>query len=59
MFFKWNISDSPACDCGFEEQTIDDIVNDCVSRKFDGGITELNNLTPHAIYWLQPMDIGL
>ncbi|KAJ6646182.1 Phospholipase A1 member A, partial [Pseudolycoriella hygida] len=39
---KWNRSIAPDCDCGHNTPTIGHIVNDCPTRKFSGGIRELN-----------------
>ena len=56
---KWNMTSSPYCDCSDVAQTTNHIVNDCVIRKFAGGLTQLHEVTPDAVQWLQLMDIEL
>ncbi|KAJ6641276.1 hypothetical protein Bhyg_06211 [Pseudolycoriella hygida] len=46
---KWNPAIDPMSDCGEPNQTIYHIVNDCVIRKFEGGIEELNDVTDEAV----------
>jgi hypothetical protein len=38
---RWGFVESPACDCGAEEQTMRHIVEDCPLRLFDDGLTGL------------------
>ncbi|KAG8232551.1 hypothetical protein J437_LFUL012901 [Ladona fulva] len=45
------------CDCGAAQQTIDHILNFCAIKKLDGGLEELNGLTPVGLQWLQNLDI--
>lgn len=57
--FKWNMRPTPNCDCDCVEQTTNHIVNDCALRKFEGGLTELHELKPEAVRWLQLMDVQM
>lgn len=57
--FKWNMINSPNCDCEEVVQTTNHIVNDCDKRKFSGGLMELHEVTPDAVQWLQLMDVKL
>ena len=59
MLYKWNMTTSPYCDCGDVAQSTNHIVNDCVTRKFIGGLLQLHEASPDAIHWLQQMDIDL
>lgn len=56
---KWNPTIDTMCDCGHPEQTIHHIVNDCPIRKFDGGLSEINELTDNAIEWIKNLDVWL
>lgn len=59
MLYKWNLTSSPNCDCGDVVQSTSHLVNECATRKFDGGLSELHEVTPDAIQWLQLMDVEL
>lgn len=56
---KWGFQDNPVCDCGNGEQTINHIVVDCQSRKFNQGFEGLHAVTPEAITWITNLDICL
>lgn len=56
---KWGLRDSPACDCGAQEQTVQHIIKDCPQRKYPGPFSDFINATPSAISWLQSLDIEL
>lgn len=57
--FKWGLKESPACECGAEDQTLSHIVNDCRLHSFPGGLRELNLLTPAAENWLRQLTINI
>ncbi len=56
---KWNPSIDSMCDCGHghPQQTNHHIVNECPMRKFNGGITEINELTDDALEWIRNLDV--
>ncbi|KAF0758368.1 Uncharacterized protein FWK35_00015383 [Aphis craccivora] len=38
MMSKWSLKDSSACDCGYNNQTVHHIVEECPKRRFNRGI---------------------
>lgn len=59
LMFKWNMIDSPECDCGAPRQTMNHIVEDCPARRFPGGLHELNEASPTAIKWLDELEVDV
>lgn len=57
--FRWNFSESPACDCGAERQTIKHIIVECPNRAYTGAIMDFNLATPTAIDWLNNLDLSI
>jgi hypothetical protein len=55
---KWGMTDSPLFECGLI-QTTSHIVEECQSRRFEGGIATLHICGPMAIKWLEELDIRL
>jgi len=53
---KWGMTESPACDCGYPDQTIPHIVNDCSLRLFPGGIKAIHTVTDAALAWMSTLD---
>lgn len=58
-FHKWNIVESPECDCRAPRQTISHIVNECPLRAYPGNREDFNTPTEEAIKWLETLDIQL
>ena len=56
--FKWGKAESPLCDCNFE-QKMEQILNNCINRKFVGGLAELNKCTDEAKKWLTDLDLQI
>ncbi|KAJ8356514.1 hypothetical protein SKAU_G00193080 [Synaphobranchus kaupii] len=46
---KWGMTESPACDCRYPDQTIPHIVNDCSLRLFPGCIKAIHTVTDAAL----------
>jgi len=59
MMHKWRLRDNPACDCGNDIQTVNHIIIECQSRKFNQGIEEIHAITPEAIKWIKELDMHL
>lgn len=58
--FKWNMTDSPACDCGCAEQTMGHIISSCPLRRFFGSLEELSDAeTDRAVDYLMCLDLNL
>ncbi len=57
MMHKWELSDSPACDCGDPHQTMIHLTDYCPIRRFPGGIQKLNEVSKESIVWLENFDI--
>lgn len=58
MLHKWDPGISPACDTGFQTQTIYHIVNDCPNRKYTGPFSDLFNAPDTATDWVKDLDIA-
>ena len=59
MLHKWNMTPTPACDCGASDQTAKHIIEECHMRKLDGGITRLAECDPTATQWLNDLDLDI
>ena len=58
--FKWNVADSPFCDCGQVDQTIPHIVLSCPLRSFVGSLHEICIFSStRAKDWIFNLDIQL
>lgn len=57
---RWQFRDSPYCDCGNNVvQSMEHILNECRSRKFNGNINTLHSANAGAISWLSGLDIEI
>lgn len=52
MLFKWNSVDSPNCECGEVEETIDHLVTRCPIYKFQDGMTAVHNVSESFLKWV-------
>jgi len=59
MMSKWGLKDSPACDCGYDNQTIHHIVEDCLKSRFNRGIEGIHAANNEALKWIRELDIAL
>jgi len=59
MMHQWGLSSTPQCDCGHHTQSARHIVEECPTRAFPGGLTELNKDTRDGINWLEKLDISI
>ena len=58
--FKWNLTNSPACDCGATEQTMSHIITSCPLRRFADSLGELSEAkSSRAVHYLMRLDINL
>ncbi len=58
--FLWKYSDTPVCDCdNVSIQSMGHIINDCVTRRFPGGISELHSASTDSIVWVRNLDLNL
>jgi len=54
---RWGVLNSNLCDCGPVAQTINHIVRECATRKFDGSIDLIHNCTEEGLTWLNSLDV--
>jgi hypothetical protein len=54
---RWRFVDSPASDCGAEEQIMRHIVNDCPLRLFTDGLTGLCAMSNETVEYLSALKI--
>ena len=57
--FKWGFKDSPQCDCGVADQTVDHIVFECERRAYLGGANDFALATPQAVQYILNLDVHL
>lgn len=57
---RWGQISSAVCDCGYAEQSMNHIVENCPLRRFSGPFIELSDAsTQQAIDWLSNLDLQL
>jgi len=49
---KWCVTLSPSCDCG-QRQTMNHIVDTCLSTRIEGGLNLLHKVDDDAVIWLE------
>ena len=49
---KWDLTQSPSCDCG-QRQTMNHIVDKCPLTQFVGGLNLLHEADDDAVVWLE------
>lgn len=54
---KWGWIESPACDCGAQDQTMNHIIRECPQRRFTGDWEELMTASAPALSWLKSLDV--
>ena len=59
LLWKWGRRESPACDCGAEEQAIRHIVEECSLRRFSGALRDIHEAKEEAVDWLRGLDVRL
>jgi hypothetical protein len=59
LMHRWGFVESPACDCGAEEQTMRHIVDDCPLRLFADGLTGLCVMSDETVEYLSGLDLNL
>ena len=59
MIHKWDPGKSPACDCGYNSQTIHHIVKDCPNRKFNGEFSDFFYYCSAPLNWINNLDVDL
>jgi len=59
MMHRWGLSPTPQCDCGHHTQSARHTVEECPTRAFPGGLTELNKVTKDGFNWLEKLDINM
>lgn len=57
MMYRWKLRDSPECDCGAVNQTINHITTECQIRKFRQGIEEIHEMVMKAIVLINNLDV--
>ena len=50
---KWDLVQSPSCDCGQRQTTNRHIVDTCPLAKFEGGLNLLHEADDDAVTWLE------
>jgi hypothetical protein len=53
MLFKWNSVDSPNCECGESEETVEHLINNCSIYKFQDGIRAIHNISNSFLQWVE------
>jgi hypothetical protein len=56
---RWGFVESPACDCGAEEQGMRHIVDDCPLRLFADGMTGVGVMSDETMEYLSGLDLNL
>lgn len=56
---KWQFKDSAACSCGAPKQTTGHIVNECIERRYEGGLVGIHSCDPLAVDWIKKLDVNL
>lgn len=56
---RWGALDSEFCDCGPVVQSIQHIVSECPSRRFNGSLIQISNCEEEAMTWLRLLDVHL
>jgi len=46
---KWDLKDSPAWYCGYNNQTVHHIVEECLKRRFNRGIEGIHTANNEAL----------
>ena len=52
VLFKWNSVDSPNCECGEVEETIDHLINTCPIYKFQDGLRAIHMVSDSFLKWV-------
>lgn len=55
--YTWGLVNDPICTCGAPRQTIDHILRECPTLGYEGQISDIINLTPDAVSWLESLDL--
>ena len=57
--FRWGLVQSPACECGSEEQTADHVITDCTLHGPPNGISGLMEMDAATTEWLLSNELQL
>ena len=52
FLFKWNSIESPSCECGEEEETIEHLVTSCSIYKFEYGFEAIHSVSDSFLRWI-------
>lgn len=52
MLFRWNSVESPSCECGENEETIEHLINSCPIYKFQDGFEAIHKVTNAFLKWV-------
>lgn len=55
---KWDVVESPLCECG-DPQTMEHLVSVCSIHRFAGDINEINSVSDRAIDWLAKLRVNI
>ncbi len=52
MLFRWNSVESPSCECGEAEETIEHLINNCPIYKFQDGLENIHKVNESFLKWV-------
>lgn len=58
LLHRWNIIESPLCQCG-AIQTMKHLVEECTIHRFQGTIEDLHAVTSDAVNWLNNLNVDI
>ena len=58
LLHRWNIIESPLCQCG-EDQTMEHFVQLCPIHRFEGDIHEIHDVSDRARIWLENLAVNI
>lgn len=58
-FYKWGLTESPACDCGEPRQTVHHIVANCPITSYQGEMNDFFEATDSALDWINGLDFKI
>lgn len=58
LLHRWNITESPLCQCG-EVQTMKHLVEECLIHRYCGSMEEIHSATTSAVQWLSGLSVDI
>lgn len=59
LIHKWKFRESPECVCGASVQSMQLIILDYQSRRYDGGLEDFTKMTPETVAWLDSLNVDI